>query len=409
MSLEDNWLKKAFLIGVTTIFLLSACKSFSEPETLAVSENVVVSEEVSENRLPEIEEPETPHIFLNMENATCDLSRIISVENRPIDIRYEEVLQKISTYEPGSYIDLTDYALTFAEEADIIHLSEGQDVKYHFVIPIGEKNIDNEEAEICVSEIPLKEMEGFEIEDLFLMMPNLTWIEMCNCGYSNEEMAALSDAHEDIRIIWEVHLEHWTFRTDILAFTSDKTCADDFYMQNEDAAYLKYCKDLLALDLGHNYVNDFSFLENLTNLRVLIVVDNVLYKRADESLHHIESYNLEPLNNLTEMRYLEIFSNAVTDISFLNNMPKLMDVNISYNPIYDASPLYNHPKLKRLWLEHTNIPASQVSALRAAYPNTIIVSEGEGSIDQGWRANEDYYAMRRMFHNNAAEDIFMED
>lgn len=410
-KIKNKW---SISLGSVLCFLgLAGCSlggnSLETADNMEGQEQEVTEGIVSENEVePEQEtEPEEPHIIIDAEASACDLSRAMPVKGRPIDQTYGEVLAYIGGQPEGAEVDLMGHALTYEEIADILQLTQGQDVSFLYNVPLGEVVIPYDTAEIMVSEMPLAEMDGFDFDTFISLFPNLESIEMCNCGYTNDEMAAICDNHEDLRIIWEVHLEHWDFRTDIVAFTSDKTCADDFYMQNEDAKYLKYCKDLLALDLGHNYVNDLSFLEKLTNLRVLILVDNVVYKRPDGSLHHLD--DLSVLSNLTEMRYLEFFSNAVSDISFLNNMPKLMDLNISYNPIYDAGPLYNHPRLVRLWMEHTYIPASQVSALRAAYPNTIIVSEGEGSIDQGWRANEHYYAMRRMFHENAVEDVFMQD
>ena len=37
---------------------------------------------------------------------------------------------------------------------------------------------------------------------------------------------------------------------------------------------LQYCTDLIALDLGHNGIDDLSWLEPLQNLQLLILSDN---------------------------------------------------------------------------------------------------------------------------------------
>ena len=43
---------------------------------------------------------------------------------------------------------------------------------------------------------------------------------------------------------------------------------------------------------------------------------------------------------------------------------------------------------------------ADVQLLRDTYPNAKIVSQGRGSIDQGWRTHERYYAMMDMWLNH---------
>ena len=44
--------------------------------------------------------------------------------------------------------------------------------------------------------------------------------------------------------------------------------------------------------------------------------------------------------------------------------------------------------------------------LKETYPDAYIVYYGEGSVDQGWREHERYFAMIDMFHNNYVNDLF---
>ena len=86
------------------------------------------------------------------------------------------------------------------------------------------------------------------------------------------------------------------------------------------------------------------------------------------------------------------------DISPLAACRELVDVNLSYlYNVPDFSPLFDLPLLERVWLEHTSISDAQIRTLKARHPNTVIITEGEGSIDQGWRTHERYYAMIDMF------------
>ena len=253
---------------------------------------------------------------------------------------------------------------------------------------------------IDISHIDISDVD---IDMIISRLPNVKRLVMCDCGLDNDGYAAIQDRHPDIKIVWEIVLSHWTIRTDVVAFSTFKTTAEEFYLENDEAYYLKYCNELVALDLGHNYVSDLSFLEYMPELKVLILVDNVKEKDG-ETLRHLT--DLSELKYVPKLRYLEIFANNVSDLSFLDYMPDLEDLNISYNSVSSIEHLQNMPKIKKLWMEHTYISGAGVSTLRQLYPNARIVSVGEGSIDQGWRTGERYRAVRRMFFENVIDDYY---
>ncbi len=151
-------------------------------------------------------------------------------------------------------------------------------------------------------------------------------------------------------------------RTDITAYSTlhNNKCTQH---TARDLSILRYCKNLLALDIGHNRVDDLSFLYDLPHLKVLIVACN-----SDLS-------DITPIGSLKELEYLEIFKNNIRDISCLANCENLVDLNICFNRISDWSPLYGLKKLRRLWLYNSNnysdsspVPSSAVQALRKALP-----------------------------------------
>ena len=227
------------------------------------------------------------------------------------------------------------------------------------------------------------DVRNVDMDSVIDRLPNLKRLVMIDCGLDNDGYASLQDRHPGIKIVFEIVLEHWTIRTDVVAFSTFKTTAEEFYMNNDEAYYLKYCDELVALDLGHNYVSDLSFLEYMPDLKVLILVDNVKEKEG-ETLRHLT--DLSEVRYCTELRYLEIFANNVSDFSFMDNLTKLEDLNISYNSVSSIEHMTNLPNLKRLWMEHTYISYDGYCRLRQMYPNAQIVVNGEGSVDQGWRS-----------------------
>ena len=152
-------------------------------------------------------------------------------------------------------------------------------------------------------------------------------------------MDALDLRHEDIRFVWTVYFSIYALRTDATFF-----CAADVPYLNYDAPVLydyqlypvRYCRDMIALDLGHMWIEDLSFLYNMPKLQYLILVGG-------------RFRDITPIGSLQELKYLEIFQTNPADISPLLNYKKLEQLNMCYCFGFDLSPLKEMKQLKRLW------------------------------------------------------------
>ena len=252
------------------------------------------------------------------------------------------------------------------------------------------KTFSTSQKELNLSGFKMKNEDLPALKELAAKFPNLQKIVLCDCGLSNETLAAFQDEMNGVRVVWRVKLgTQWSLRTDAVAFSVLIMNYKHVRMTSKDLEVLKYCPDLLALDLGHQALTDLSKIpEYLPDLRLLIIADN-------------QVSDLSPLANLKHLHYLEIFVNRVKDLSPLADLRELVDVNISYNPISDITPLLNSPMMQRIWLESTKVSQSGVDQLRAAYPNAKVVNIGKGSVDQGWRyGNARYEQMMNMWFNN---------
>lgn len=315
-------------------------------------------------------------------------------------VTYEEVLDHVERQGGTGLADVRDYRLNLPQIRDLT--GRYRDGELVWELDVDGVRITPDVRELDFSGHDLAALD-LDLYMLFGLLRNLEKIDMCQCGFSNDEMAALQDAFPGIKIVWEIQMSHWTVRTDAVAFSTMKTCSQTFYLNDEEAKYLKYCTDLVALDLGHNYVTDLSFLQYMPELKILILVDNVK-GRENGKIRRID--DLSMLQYVPKLEYLEFFCNGVKDIGFLQYTPNLVDLNISYNPISDATCLFGLPKLERLFLEHTRIPYSEFERLQETYPDAQLEYYGEGSIDHGWRKHERYYAMRDMFKNNYVHPLF---
>ncbi len=229
-----------------------------------------------------------------------------------------------------------------------------------------------------------------ELKALLNQMPNLTEVHMYNSHLRVNQMDELFDGYPDIFFGWTITLYTHTVRTDATAFStlhSHEGTAEDPFHNTRELRRLRFCKNLIALDIGHNSLTNLDFLTELPQLKVLILGAN----------YYITS--IEPLANLTELEYLELFSANVTDVTPLASLTKLRDLNLAYNQqLRDISPLYELPNLERFWCGHTLVPKEQRNAMEAAHPGCEFDWLNMPT-DGTWRKHPHYDTIYQMFHD----------
>lgn len=222
-----------------------------------------------------------------------------------------------------------------------------------------------------------------EVEDKLGYLSRLKKVTMCDCGVPNEDMDALNRRHEDVRFIWNVTLGPYiTVRTDLTEFIVYKY-KYKYYLDDEAAYNLRYCTDMICLDLGHNEITNCDFVAYMPNLTYLVIADT-------------EVSDLTPLTGLTNLKYLEAFLCPIEDYSPLATLTGLEDLNIGYTQGKDATPLMQMTWLKRLWWSKCKLSMEARVPVREALPNTEFVTNQESSTGGGWRTSQNYYDMRDM-------------
>ncbi len=228
--------------------------------------------------------------------------------------------------------------------------------------------------------------------------PNLKKVDMFATKIEAKYVEQLEQAFPDVAFGWYLQMMRYHFiRTDANAYSA----LDGAHPKHsgKEFALLRYCRNLLALDVGHNDIRDPSFLENMPGLRVLILADNQKLK------------NVERIAVLEHLEYLELFSCGIEDISPLTALTNLMDLNLSNNRVKDWRPLKEMKWLKRLWISgmctgkrtRPELTVEERKELEEALPDTEIVYVGEPT-DNGWRylkKNEPaphYAVIREMFY-----------
>ncbi len=232
---------------------------------------------------------------------------------------------------------------------------------------------------IDLSNIPMKSTQA--VESALPYFYDLERVIMCDCGISNEEMDALGKRNPDIRFVWTVSIGPMVrLRTDATYFMPHQYGA---YLTDSHTENLKYCIDLICIDLGHMKVSDVSFLAYMPHMKYLLIAISPV---AD----------ISAVAGMQELEYAELFTTNIQDYSPLLSCPNLKDLNICYATPEDCSVLAQLTQLENLYIKEWT-PLPYLEELKQALPHVNIVNrsiESSSSTADGWRKLPRYYAMR---------------
>ena len=251
--------------------------------------------------------------------------------------------------------------------------------------------VDSEDIDLGKIKVEKKEFEDFY--DFLSLLPDLKHVDMFSTHITAPYIEELIRRFPQVTFGWtmEISVHKHLVRTDAVTFSTRHYDYDKRHTE-EDFALLKYCPDLLALDIGHNEVHDLSFLYALPKLRVLILADD----RID--------CDITPVGSLHDLIYLELYKNRITDISPLVSLVNLHYLNLNFNLVEDLTPLKSLQKLDDLWMAYSTssripepVDPQVVKEITAALPNTVINSDARSYDGGGWLRIPDVQRVKRMF------------
>lgn len=217
------------------------------------------------------------------------------------------------------------------------------------------------------------------VEEAMAYFPNAEKVILPAYAFHNETMAAFREKmRPEYKTVWTVYVTSKPVRTDqeVIHSSAYKVCFID-----EQSQDLKYCEDAIVVDIGHSYVKNVSWVEGMPNLKYLILTHNWVK-------------DLTPLSTCKKLVYLELYWNDhIPDYSPLLGCTALEDLNVS-GSFADIEPLYKMTWLKNLWANCKGITAEEDAALKAALPNTTVMTTGGSYTTNGWRQVQGYYDMR---------------
>ena len=152
-----------------------------------------------------------------------------------------------------------------------------------------------------------------------------------------------------------------------------------YYFLDEDAYNLRYCEDMLCVDVGHMGLTNIDFVKGMPHLQILILA------------HNGQLQDISPISSCKELIFLELDWSAVKDFTPLVGCTSLEDLNIGLT-YPSVEPLMQMTWLKNLWM----VDRGGAYQLSQALPDTKIVASADVTVGAGWRNLPNYYKMRDM-------------
>lgn len=290
-------------------------------------------------------------------------------------------------------VNLEGQAATF-EQMDAL-TAAFPNISFSFSFELFSQQVTTATTELDLDGYALTSPE--EIASKLKYLPNLTKCDLSYCGLSDEQMEQLMAQFPSVKFVWMIRIGAWEVRTDITAFSKGNRSkfpndmgwfTDDgkTNFSDDDIQMLKYCTDLVYLDLGHgNRITDVSVIAQLKKLRVLIVSMNKIV-------------DISPLAALKELECLEIYQNPITDISPVTELPKLKYLNCSATYFTDITPLLGLKNLEMLWFINVRyITKEQRQQLTEALPDCEMCFHASSSGEGGWTGNPLYIEYQTAF------------
>lgn len=244
------------------------------------------------------------------------------------------------------------------------------------------------------------DLEGKTVQDwnafyeFLFQFPNLKKVDMFNNVLNLKVYRKLKELFPKVSFGCQFRFGKRRVRTDDTAF-STLWAEGDRKLGYDELSMLAECRNLYALDIGHNPVKKLDFLYDLPELRILIVAI-------------CDVTDITPIASLKHLEYLEIFHNNITDISCLKDLKYLKDLNLVKNRVRDLTPLAEIKSLQRLWIhladkDDAGFPDEEtLRMLREALPDCHIDAESTSTAG-GWRQDPHYDIMKKSFGTKVYE------
>lgn len=264
---------------------------------------------------------------------------------------------------------------------------------FHYSFDLFGKTVSTADEVIEYDEVNIGNEGETAIRDALDILKNCRYIKFDDCGIDSTVMAGIRDDYPDVKVVWRIHVGKYSLLTD------ETMMRLTFVLENDNVSELKYCTDIVYMDVGHNdWLSDFSFISYMPNLECAIVSGSCIN-------------DLSVFENCRNLVWLEMcYCGHTKDLSPLKGLKNLKYLNISYTSISDVTPLDEAP-LERFVCLGIGLSGEERNAFTEKHPECLFVYKGRQPFGYGWRYNDqgstyfEYYANMREIFRYADKDF----
>ena len=237
------------------------------------------------------------------------------------------------------------------------------------------KSFESDAEEIDISGVAVEDLE--QVAEEMRYFPNAKLLNMSHCGIDNVLMAAFRETQREFyKVVWTVSMgKYISYRTDTTSIMPARDGTSNFH--DADAYNMRYCEDVVAVDVGHLDIRTIEWVEFMPNLKYLI-------------LAHTGVRDITPISSCKNLLFLELDHSPVGDFTPLQGCTALEDLNIGMT-YASEEPLYEMTWLKNVWCIFRPGVAYR---LKQVLPNTFVQATGDATVASGWRRLDNYFDMR---------------
>lgn len=257
----------------------------------------------------------------------------------------------------------------------LLELKESRpDIDVSWEIELLGVTVRSDATEADFSGIPLESVEP--VKEAMEYLPDVEMVILSDCGIDNETMAAFrEEKREDYKVVWTVDCGGIPVRTDETTFMPIKHHV--YYFHDDDIYNLRYCEDMIAVDVGHMTFTNLEFVSFMPHLKYLI-------------LAHTTVLDITPISNCKELVFLELDWTGIRNYEPLLGCTGLEDLNLGLT-YGDPEIIAQMTWLKNLWWKGRGNAAQ---LLQEKLPDTNMNFSSKHTVGGGWRNLQNYYDMR---------------
>lgn len=282
----------------------------------------------------------------------------------------EELIPILSMLPELSDVRLSDNAANSnLSPSDVkVLVSAFPDIHFQYSFKLFGKILSTSDTKLEFDEVNIGNEGLTLIRDALDIMKDCNYVLLDSCGIDDSNMAVLRNDYPDKEIVWRIFVNRYSM------LTNEEMIRMTSKLTDQDTAPLRYCTNVKYLDLSYNKITDISFLSGYTELECAILT---LTSISD----------LTPLENCGNLTWLELFAcPGVTDISGLTQLKNLKYLNLSQTKVSDISVLDQLP-LERFVCVDARISKSDLERFAEQHPQCLVNSTGSPT-GYAWRYND---------------------